>query len=173
MMENIKKLGLLGEMLNAGNSGKCAVNLNIYELAHITHLLGGIDFALATFDSVDFWTGRNAEVMIFDDKTIGSFEVVNAIFNWVANEIMYTRLHLDFRYNGEGYEGSIDISDDEDDEIEKLKSKLMFEYNGDFENIKDLAQKYIEIYMTGSERTYEFYHGVYNGKLYVILVSWD
>lgn len=172
MMENIKNLGELAEMLSAGNSGKCAENLDIYELAHIVQMVGGINHALETFNSDEFWYGRNTDVMIFDDETLGSFEVVNEIFEWVAGEIVTTRLHMDRHVGGKAYEGSIDISDDEDKEIEILKSKLMFDYNGDFENIMDLAEKYIEIYMTGSERTYNLYHGVYKGKLYVVLESW-
>lgn len=172
-MENIKNLGLLAEMLSAGNSGKCAENLDIYELAHIVQMVGGINHALETFNSEEFWYGRNTDVLIFDDdESLGSFEVVNEILSWIANEIVTTRLHMDRHCNEKAYEGSIDISNNEEEEIEKLKSKLMFDYNGDFKNIMDLAEKYIEIYMTGSERTYNLYHGVYKGKLYVVLESW-
>ena len=114
MVNTIKKLGNLSDSITETTG----LELDVYATAHVADMLCGVDNALSVFDVSCFYYGNNATLLTFDKNTdIKSFEVVNSIFEWVANEIVELNAHLSGRLVNEN-------------EVRLFKEKMLYDYNG-------------------------------------------
>lgn len=119
MVNTIKKLGKLSDSITETTG----LELDVYTTAHVADMLCGVDNALSAFNVSDFYYGNNATLLTFDKNTdITSFEVVNSIFEWVANEIVELNAHLSDRLVNEN-------------EVRLFKEKMLYDYNGDIVSV--------------------------------------
>lgn len=119
MVNTIKKLGKLSDSITETTG----LELDVYATAHVADMLCDVDNALSVFDVDNFYYGNNATLLTFDKNTdIKSFEVVDGIFEWVANEVVELNAHLSNRLVNEN-------------EVRRFKEKMLYDYNGDIVSV--------------------------------------
>ena len=162
MLKTIEKLGYLADKIEdfCGD-----IEVDVHEAAFIANMFGGVDNAMCHFEC-------GAYMFVSKNCNATSFENVNEIFDFFADEIVNLRFLYEERNIGILRNKKIYDCEREKD---KLIKQMLFEFNGDESSIMKIVEKYCNIYFDSESLDYlssinvSYHAGNYRNKRFVIV----
>ena len=167
MLNTITKLGEIAARVK----GYDEIEINVYEAAFVAKMYGGdADELLRALKFSEYYYTNGGYLRVLD--TTNNFTVVSKIFEIVAGEIIAER---DYYRESENYKNAfIKVSDNEEKEVQLLKEKMLYDYNGDTKSVQEIVNYYTRMYFqgTGSNTSIEVKWGEYELKTYILVIVW-
>lgn len=162
MLKTIEKLGYLANKIENCCGG---IEVDVHEAAFIANMFGSVENAICYFEC-------GAYMFVSKNCNATSFENVNEIFDFFADEIVNLRFLYEERNIGILRNKKIYDCEREKD---TLKKRMLFEFNGDESSIMKIVEKYCNVYFDSESLDYlssinvSYHAGNYRNKRFIIV----